>query len=405
MSKPAHTPDGPRASAVPSAGLLQRTCACGRSRGPTGECAACRRKRRLQAKLRVGPAGDRYEREADRAAAAVVRGVSPSAPLAITPLVQRAGGAEMRAAPPVMDRALTAPGRPLDGGTRAAMEAGFGQDFSGVRVHTGGVAAESAAAVGARAYTVGRDVVFGAGAYRPGTSEGRRLLAHELAHVAQQQTAASGTVQRSVVDCGEDEPFIERSLANSLDAARRTADAISVLSFSRHTMAPTARRRRSPGAEAALVRYFGPSALQHSGDIAASLRRIAAGLGGATVECESARESDYSETCPPNRGGFVNTSVFSDRHIHLCLPKVFEFSSLGRALVHEGAHLYLGASDHGSAYYSWDCQETSTMHGLSDEARRSHADSYACLVEALAPPRVVLEMGTLTFEDDSEEAP
>jgi len=66
------------------------------------------------------------------------------------------------------------------------MEPRFGHDFSNVRVHTDSKAAESAGAVDALAYTVGRDVVFGAGQYMPGTREGQRLLAHELTHVVQQ---------------------------------------------------------------------------------------------------------------------------------------------------------------------------------------------------------------------------
>ena len=74
------------------------------------------------------------------------------------------------------------------------MEPRFGQDFSGVRVHTGSNAAESARAVNARAYTVGRDVVFGAGEYAPGSSEGRRLVAHELIHTIQ-QSSRTATVQ------------------------------------------------------------------------------------------------------------------------------------------------------------------------------------------------------------------
>jgi len=68
------------------------------------------------------------------------------------------------------------------------MEPRFGHDFGQVRVHTGEQAAESARAVSALAYTVGSDLVFGAGQYAPGTSEGQRLIAHELAHVVQQST-------------------------------------------------------------------------------------------------------------------------------------------------------------------------------------------------------------------------
>ena len=66
------------------------------------------------------------------------------------------------------------------------MEISFGQDFSGVRVHTSRQAAESARALGARAYTVGSDIVFASGQYAPGIPAGDRLLAHELAHVLQQ---------------------------------------------------------------------------------------------------------------------------------------------------------------------------------------------------------------------------
>ena len=83
--------------------------------------------------------------------------------------------------------AVRTPGQPLDVATRALMESHFGQDLGDVRVHTDAHAAESAAAIGANAYTVGHEVVFGAGEYAPKTTEGRALLAHELAHTIQQR--------------------------------------------------------------------------------------------------------------------------------------------------------------------------------------------------------------------------
>jgi len=89
--------------------------------------------------------------------------------------------------PPVVRQALRSPGRPLENATRAFMEPRFGHDFSHVRVHTDATAAASARAVQALAYTVGRDVVFGEGQYRPGSDAGRRLIAHELAHTLQQR--------------------------------------------------------------------------------------------------------------------------------------------------------------------------------------------------------------------------
>jgi outer membrane protein OmpA-like peptidoglycan-associated protein len=77
-------------------------------------------------------------------------------------------------------------GQPLDAAARAAMEPRFGHDFGAVRVHADARAAEAAERAGARAYTLGSDVVFGAGEYQPQSAPGRRLIAHELAHVVQQ---------------------------------------------------------------------------------------------------------------------------------------------------------------------------------------------------------------------------
>jgi hypothetical protein len=89
-------------------------------------------------------------------------------------------------APPIVRDVLRSTGQPLDQATRAFMEQGFGHDFSCVRLHTDARAVDSARAVNALAYTVGRNVVFGAGRYSPATPAGRSLLAHELAHVVQQ---------------------------------------------------------------------------------------------------------------------------------------------------------------------------------------------------------------------------
>lgn len=82
-------------------------------------------------------------------------------------------------------------GEPLDAATRAFVEPRFGRSFDDVRVHTDPAAARSAAGVSARAYTLGSHIAFASGQYSPGTSEGRRLLVHELAHVAQQSAGAA----------------------------------------------------------------------------------------------------------------------------------------------------------------------------------------------------------------------
>ena len=80
---------------------------------------------------------------------------------------------------------------PLEGSVRAQMETRFGAEFGAVRIHADATAAASARTIGAAAYTVGRDIVFGAGRYQPHSGAGQQLLAHELAHVVQQSRVGS----------------------------------------------------------------------------------------------------------------------------------------------------------------------------------------------------------------------
>jgi Domain of unknown function (DUF4157) len=136
----------------------------------------------LQRKLAVGSGRDPHELEADAMAARVSVGGMGGRVRASRP----ADGIGQTEAPPIVHKVLRGEGQPLDGGTRALMEPRFGRDLSGVRVHTGAQADESARAVGARAYAVGHDTVFAAGQYNPGSREGLRLLAHEVSHTVQQ---------------------------------------------------------------------------------------------------------------------------------------------------------------------------------------------------------------------------
>ncbi len=128
--------------------------------------------------------------------AATAPGVSPALTAASVMRLQRTAGnagvvqmlsAEDEQASPVHDVVGSGGGSPLDAQTRTRMEAAFGTSFEGVQVHTDERASKSAESVGANAYTVGNDVVFRAGQYDPGTSAGQRTIAHELAHVVQQQ--------------------------------------------------------------------------------------------------------------------------------------------------------------------------------------------------------------------------
>jgi outer membrane protein OmpA-like peptidoglycan-associated protein len=216
-----------------SSGVLQRksSCACG------GGCPRCQEQALLQTKLKISEPGDQYEQEADRIADEVMRMPEPSVQRQIepeeeeeeeegmvqreianpiTPLVQRevlpemeeeeeegmvqtkaianqvaplAQEQESSEVPPIVQEVLNSPGQPLDPDTRIFMESRFGHNFSQVRVHTSAKAAESAQSVNASAYTVKRDIVFGAEQYAPEKTEGRKLLAHELTHFVQQRNA------------------------------------------------------------------------------------------------------------------------------------------------------------------------------------------------------------------------
>ncbi|MBX3302611.1 MAG: DUF4157 domain-containing protein [Nitrospira sp.] len=113
-------------------------------------------------------------------------------------VAQRAAASDARSsitAPPIVHEILNSPGHTLDSVTRAFFEPRFGHDFSRVRVHTDERAEQSARDVNAHAYTVGNDIVFSTGKFSPATQEGRRLLAHELTHVMQQELTGPEQLQ------------------------------------------------------------------------------------------------------------------------------------------------------------------------------------------------------------------
>jgi len=106
------------------------------------------------------------------------------------------------------------PGHPLDSKTRSEMESQFGRDLSNVRIHSDAAAEDSAREMLAHAFTVGPHIVFDAGRFSPSTREGRRLLAHELTHVAQQaETGAQAAIQR--------EPMTKDEIRKRLEDVRR----------------------------------------------------------------------------------------------------------------------------------------------------------------------------------------
>lgn len=175
----------PRGLAPLRAGAPSRgRCACGGALGAGGECATCR-SRRLSRRL------------------------APGAP------------AGKPAVPRIVHDVLRELGSPLDAATRTAMEQRFGHDFRDVRIHTDHRAAQSARAVDAAAYVVGRHVVFGEGQYRPTTAAGTSLLAHELAHAVQQRGAGRGGQSLSIGSASS--PLEREADAAAHDALRGRA--------------------------------------------------------------------------------------------------------------------------------------------------------------------------------------
>ena len=139
-------------------------------------------------------------------------------------LLQRKGqrpitAAEEEGVPAVVDTALRSGGEALPEAVRSHFEASFGHDFSRVKIHTDGVAAQSARSVGARAFTVGSDIVFNSNEFQPHSPAGRHLLAHELTHVVQQSALPT---RRGALRIGAPDSRFEREadqVANRISSA------------------------------------------------------------------------------------------------------------------------------------------------------------------------------------------
>lgn len=184
----------------------------------------------LQARLSVGHSNDPLEREADRIADQVLAAPAHATVSGVPRHIQRHTGqaaGSMHTAPAGVDRVLAGAGRPLDAALRQDMEQRFGHDFSRVRVHSGAAAEQSARDVNANAYTVGRQIVFGAGQFAPATAGGRRLLAHELTHVIQQSGAADpAAASRGMEVTQRARVQIARQPSPARDAADEIRDAL-----------------------------------------------------------------------------------------------------------------------------------------------------------------------------------
>ena len=362
--------DRPRVSAPVVPPYLARKCASVES-GECG-CAACATK--AQATLSVP--SDPFEREADAIADHVMRSPAGSAPMRASHSVP-AGRAV--AASGVLP---TGNGRALDASVRQVMEPRFASDFGSVRVHDDLSAAGFARRFAARAYTVGEHVVFGAGEYQPHGDAGRRLIAHELAHVVQQRRGSPGSrVQRTVdpttFSCPANRAGAPADPFTALDAIDRAAQGLaeamaifgyisSVLNpatgtsafdlayqtrFGRPQAVGARFRNRFTGALRATEEEAAQEEITVIADRFSAIRDLLGGsirykcrapgsnytLGGCTGSCSGGRAA---EACSSDH----------QRAIGIC-PPFWRYpvdNQRAAGLIHEAAHMRFGFSAHGS---------------------------------------------------------
>jgi hypothetical protein len=243
-----------------------------------------------QPKLELGRRDDPLERQADAVAAQVAELVAPAAEQhGETPTEADAAGLEGdagtleqasarrvqrkpstpngalatgRELEPVVRAGVHGGGRPLDPRTRADMEARLGHRFDAVRVHSDERASDSAAALAARAYTVGGNIVVRAGQYAPETTAGRQLLAHELTHVVQQRAAprAESLIQRAPPDGAPAAPAAPPAAAPpATTPAPAPAPAPPVATGPERELVETALKSKDPGDVKAITNVFAAS--------------------------------------------------------------------------------------------------------------------------------------------------
>jgi hypothetical protein len=344
---------GPKArrSATPAA---RQVAAGPKARGQRAEIRQILGRGAVQPKLTIGAPNDACEREADHVADQVMRMAGSETATATPthgspPVLQRMCDEcdeELQAKPrsaarptassavdAAASRATESGGNPLPTALRSFFEPRFGRDFSQVRVHTGPEAAESARAIQARAYTHGRDMVFGAGEYAPDSHRGRWLMAHELAHVVQQaRSDPSGVVQRQPAapavpayrDCTA--AITGEADANErLDAARLRAREFVGAAIRALGAAPVAGTTYAT----ALNRHFvNPTAAQRAA-ILANFEQVRGTLRVGNYICNS------NNICGTEQAFWIP----DDDLVHVCPP----FWDLDRTcgaivLTHEGAH-------------------------------------------------------------------
>jgi hypothetical protein len=307
-------------------------------------------------------------------------------PASFTPphsnVLQRKGEAERLTVPPIVHDVLRSPGRPLDKESRDYFDRRLGHDFSQVRIHSDEQAAESAHRVNAVAYTVGRNIVFGTGQHRPETTSGRRLLAHELAHVVQQ-----GAVEVMPTEVGPANDPLEHeadAIAERMDQSRGVAPSehIGSIGAQRQPALPVGRLQRTPPDPTSQARY--PTATERTEvmNILNPQQQAAAASGSASVDPvdDAAQFQTDMESCMNDYIDRVlpEAQARESSTVSLGLPEVQSLSDLAQREVNRFFSRYLTAAVHSQAEQQRlaNFQLRSHVHMVSQ--RHSDADLIAC---------------------------
>jgi hypothetical protein len=240
-------------SAPAGSALIQRKCGCGGAAGLAGKCDDCqkqgltgpRKSLAPQFKLTVSQPGDAQEQQADQMADRIMRSPQPAESGETHKPLDRPSSSKSNElklqrkrlkeddeikgkwndSPSEVTSDVADQIRGLSGGQRlpaserSFFKPWFNHSFEDVRVHADTQANATAHALNARAFTLGNDIVFASGQYSPGTERGRRLLAHELTHVVQQQTGPA-TIHR---DLATPPPAVKNPKKPDLSAAEIAA--------------------------------------------------------------------------------------------------------------------------------------------------------------------------------------
>jgi len=373
------------------------------------------RSARLQAKLSVSQPGDSDEREADRLADAVLSRpvAAPKAGCAacagqvqrkcakcedeereqklqrkVGPATTGHGHAGPAGSAGARDLGLGG-GRALPADVRGFFEPRFGHDFGRVRIHTDAGAAEATRTLSARAFTVGSDVAFAPGEYQPRSHAGRRLLAHELAHVIQQSGSEPARVRREPVELpptGIDQRYPgctdprSRALQYELDLAR--ASVTGAIAGLEAELASIQSPKPGAGiitmAGSALARYFKTRNPALVKTILARLRVIGRILGRGPGNWVCRTQAGCVQVC--TTGGSTAAACAGPTSAVQVCPIYFTWTSnhvlRSMVLVHEVAHQ---AGLMGDTYSS-----SRQFAGLPTFQAMVNADSYAYFVQDMA---------------------